>query len=254
MMRKIIRKIRHELIKLQHTIILEKDKNYIRSLKNKYKGKRCFIIGNGPSLKVEDLECLKSDITFGTNRIYQIFSKTNWRPSYYLAQDYRLITESKNELDKLEIKNKLIAEPTYEKMCKIKNAKHIKINVEEFYPQMPKFSEDISKCIYEGYTVTYMCLQVAVYMGFKEIYLLGVDHKYSVVKDERGNIIKYSNTKDHFSENDKIANLPQLYKSTLAYEAANNYAKKHNIKIYNATRGGELEVFSRVDFDTLFCL
>lgn len=38
----------------------------------------------------------------------------------------------------------------------------------------------------------------------------------------------------------------------LAYESAKKYVDSHNISIYNATRGGMLEVFERVDFDSLF--
>ena len=38
---------------------------------------------------------------------------------------------------------------------------------------------------------------------------------------------------------------------TKCYEVCDTYAKAHGIKIYNATRGGKLEVFERVDFDDL---
>ena len=82
-------------------------------------------------------------------------------------------------------------------------------------------------------------------MGFKEIYLLGVDHSYSTELDENGNLLKNENVRDHFSDNDKIENVPQTFKSALAYKAAKEYAEKHGIKIYNATRGGKLEVFER---------
>ena len=45
----------------------------IKKLKDNYIGKRCFIIGNGPSLRIEDLNCLKGEYTFAANRIYEIF-------------------------------------------------------------------------------------------------------------------------------------------------------------------------------------
>lgn len=88
-------------------------------------------------------------------------------------------------------------------------------------------------------------------MGFKEIYLLGVDHNYSVEKAPDGRIISHGAKKDHFSDDDKVANIPEVFKSALSYEAAEKYAKTHGIKIYNATRGGKLETFERVDFDTI---
>ena len=82
-------------------------------------------------------------------------------------------------------------------------------------------------------------------MGFKEIYLLGVDHSYSTEMDKNGSLIRKPDIKDHFSENDKVTNIPQLYKSTLAYEMAKKSAEKLGIKIYNVTRGGALEIFER---------
>lgn len=39
---------------------------------------------------------------------------------------------------------------------------------------------------------------------------------------------------------------------TLAYQSAKQYANQHDFKIYNATRGGKLEIFERVDFNDLF--
>ena len=59
----------------------------LKKYKNIHKGQRCFIIGTGPSLSVEDLEKLKGEITFGSNRIFEIYSQTDWRPTYYMNQD-----------------------------------------------------------------------------------------------------------------------------------------------------------------------
>lgn len=63
----------------------------LRELKNIHQGERCFIVGTGPSLSISDLEMLKGEVTFGTNRIYELYNQTNWRPTYYINQDYDLI-------------------------------------------------------------------------------------------------------------------------------------------------------------------
>lgn len=55
----------------------------LKKFKNIHKGQRCFIIGTGPSLTVEDLELLKDEICFGSNRIFEIYPRTSWRPTYY---------------------------------------------------------------------------------------------------------------------------------------------------------------------------
>ena len=112
---------------------------------------------------------------------------------------------------------------------------------------MPKFTDDFSKGSYAGMTVTYDgCLQLAAFMGFSEIYLIGMDCS------------NYGTATVHFSddyEGDEKGSIPgylQVEKIILAYQSARNYADSHGFKIFNATRGGKLEVFQRVDFDSLF--
>lgn len=227
---------------------------YLKSLQNKYAGKRCFIIGNGPSLNVCDLDKLKTEYTFGTHRIYNIFKQTDWRPTFYCAQDQKLIRNSHKEINNL-IKSKKFIAFVHEDIKNItKNAKYIKIVPDEFYPSLPNFSTDITKQIYEGYTVSYMCLQLAVYMGFNEIYLLGIDHNYTITQNPDGSINNNTSVKSNYFCPDsecRIENIPHLFNSTLAYQAAKEYAEKNDIKIINLTRGGNLEVFERADFDSI---
>lgn len=234
---------------------LSKNPNKIKAFYNKHEGERCFIIGNGPSLRTEDLEKINNEISIASNRVFNIFSKTNWRPTYYIAHDFTLLKDIFEDADKVESKASFF--PINMKWFYNKNFnKHINFlhKPVEFYPNLPKFSNDISKGIYEGYTVTYAAIQLAVYMGFKEIYLLGVDFSYSKCIDINGILTHDNEQKDYFdnNENTKNVNLPNIQNSYLAYLSAKKYTDENNIKIYNATRGGKLEVFSRIDFDSLF--
>lgn len=211
----------------------------LRKYKDKYKNQRCFIIGNGPSLTVEDLEKLQNEFTFASHGIYYVYDKTNWRPTFYCAQDSLLINERYSD-----IKNKCRDSQNFFAIVKgrnypvfSKNAFGINLINDSFDEKsLPKFSNDPSIGFYEGMTVTYFNIQLAVYMGFKEIYLLGVDHFYA------------GGENDHFSKEDVCTNKPQTDKSTLAYVTAKKHADKNAIKIYNATRGGHLEIFERVNF------
>ena len=223
----------------------------LKSIQKINNGKRCFIIGNGPSLKVEDVEKLKNEYTFASNGIINLFEKTFWRPTYYCIQDSHVINQLYKRIIDQDFKYVFMGINICLKYPSIKNCAYIKMLIENYYPNLPKFSSNLLEGEYEGFTVTYMCLQIAAYMGFNEIYLLGIDHNYSMNLKPDGTI-EFNNVKDHFSADDIIENLPQLDKSTLAYQAAKKYADKHGIKIYNATRGGKLEVFERVDFDSLF--
>lgn len=227
-------------------------KSKIKKLKGKYSGERCFIIGNGPSLDIKDLEKLKNEKCFASHRVYQIFNQTAWRPTFYCAQDKELINNSAREINLISRETKsfigLLPKAKYKK---IKKANYIQLFPEEFFPNLPSFSEEVTDYIVEGGTVTYMCLQLAVYMGFTEIYLLGIDHSYSITLNPDGTVNKHENVKDHFSNEDVLTNVPVLYKSSLAYEAAKKYSDERGIRIFNVTRGGKLEAFERLDFDDL---
>jgi hypothetical protein len=232
----------------------------LKTFKDIHKGERCFIIGNGPSLRVSDLERLNGEYTFAANKIFVIFDETEWRPTYYCIQDFLMIETEWESLKKcIDVKHKFMAgNPLIKKKSMLDDWLHFYINLKLFYPNFPKFSSDISKEIFEGFTVTYAEIQMAVYMGFKAIYLLGVDHSYSKVINNSGEITD-NGTRDYFSEKymkNKQFGVQSYYanleNSTLAYMAARQYADKNGIKIYNATRGGKLEVFERIDFDSLF--
>lgn len=229
----------------------------IKKLHNIHSGRRCFIIGNGPSLTANDLDILAQheEITFAFNRIYYIFKQTSWRPTYYMSQDDKMLANCWQEALKVQAKEKFIP-------IQMKWYFNIPIHGVSFYNQRtedeihPSFSEDISVYIGNGATVVYTAIQFAVYMGIKEIYLIGVDHHFHTSKTADGKIVIDPNAKDYFSKeynNDKEKlPIPNTELSTFTFIAAKEYADAHGIKIFNATRGGKLEVYPRVNFDELF--
>jgi len=86
------------------------DGKRLAALKGKYAGQRCFLVGNGPSLKAEDLTKLHEygEITFAFNRVYNIFDQTPWRPTFYISQDEKMLSGCADIVDKLELETKLI--------------------------------------------------------------------------------------------------------------------------------------------------
>ncbi len=218
----------------------------VKKYKDFHRGKRCFIIGNGPSLQKKDLECLHKnhEITFAANQIYRIFDEVTWRPDYYCCVDDLLIKQYIDSIAAVTCKEKFLFDyfNYLYGLNKRQNIQYIHVKGMAYETECPKFSNDITKEIYMGYTVTYAMLQIACYMGFKEIYLIGVDHSR----------LDMHFTENYFDKNTKI--YPCIYgdRATLAYKSARKYCGEHNIKIYNATRGGKLEVFKRINFDDLF--
>lgn len=224
--------------------------------KDTKKGQRCFIIGTGPSLTAADLDALKDNNMdcFGTHRVFTIFDKTDWRPTYYVAQDAALINEIQTDIKKVDCSAKILPINFLDTFGNGEEYNYYVLHEYADSKEKIHFSRNANKYISQGFTVAYASIQLAVFMGYSEIYLLGIDHNYSVFMDKDGNVVSDNNVKDYFG-NQKIQgqNLPRLDDSSRGYLKAKQYADKNGVKIFNATRGGKLEIFKRVDFDSLFC-
>lgn len=244
----IVANIKGEMIK-SHKIL----KRY----KNKFQGQRCFIIGNGPSLNVEDLEKLKGEVTFASNRIYKIFEETEWRPTFWLVFDEAVGKSDgfKENINKYSCEMKFFRQEGFwvnRFFCGPKCLIHSWWG--RRYLDNPQFSLNIEKGVFTIATVTYTMFQVARYMGFTEIYLLGVDHKYQFNIKKDGSISKDDSVKSYFGKKlDSEKNVcVASWEMEVAYEYAEKVSRENGFRIFNATRGGFLEIFERVDFDSLF--
>lgn len=242
------------------------DAKYIRSLCNFHSGEDCFIIGNGPSLTARDLDMIaqKGIAAFGTNRIYNIFDRTQWRPKYYVSLDFAgLETEM----------SKICNGGDYCKLLNYKAAKFgrkeednihyiftfgtFKVNPYEM--ESKELSEDCSHHVSKTATVTANAIELAIYMGYKRIYLLGVDNNYARKRLSNGKVINDPTMKTSYFEGMKDFtgapgdgfSVQTVDYMNEAYEVCKQFAKTHNVEIYNATRGGKLETFKRVDFDVI---
>lgn len=213
-----------------------------------HKGKRCFIVATGPSLKMKDLDKLykNNEICISMNGIWKAYNDTEWRPNYYIADDFRAIDEYEEQEDKFPEIICFMGDtsPRYWEHTHSKNILMHHFIYEYAEDRFPKFSMDFARQCYMASTVTYSCIQLAVYMGFSEIYLLGVDFTYG----NNVNNIKYA----HFFKEEKLVATGYTRQVSLAYQKARKFADDNGIKIYNATRGGKLEIFERVEFDKLF--
>ena len=232
----------------------------LAALQDSCTGCRCFFIGNGPSLTAADLTALhkNNEVTFAFNRIYNIFDQTEWRPTYYISQDEKMLEGSLDTVNSWEMGTKLIPiQLKWYHNLEISGATYFNIAHQEAdNPLDFRFSDDISREIYNSSTCMYTAAQIAAYMGFTEIYFIGVDHHFQISQNNKGEIVVDNTVKDYFTDKynedkDKLY-IPNTEKSTLTYIAMKHHCDRRGIKVYNATRGGKLEVFPRVDFDDLF--
>lgn len=222
------------------------------SYKDKYKGGRCFIVANGPSLRMDDLDRLsdEGEITFGMNRIYALYDKTRWRPTFYLSQDPTVIRscidETREQTKNSVVFVKVPGEPQYD----VPGAINYDLDYTKVDKHLPPDFYDGSNCRFaDGRSVTHTALQLAIFMGFRTIYLIGADCNYSV---DNKSINENSYPDKRMYDPKKVGVPPDIEYTFSAYQVAKTYAEEHSVKIFNATRGGKLEVFERVDLDKLF--
>lgn len=240
------------LIKNVYLFFKDREKlKKIYSYKNKYLNQSCFIIGNGPSLNANDLELIRNYKTFASNSIFKIFTETEWRPNFYGVCDKKYYEENKKSI----LEN--IHSPSFYPLdMNIPERKidNFYLRQQKFFiEKKPPFSSNAGLLLFDGSTVTYMLIQLAVYMGFKKIYLLGVDFSYSKTINIKGQVIRNNLIKDYFN-NDKSENnivVPNLEQSYLSYKSALKYTTKTGIEIINLSRKSKLDLFKKSSIESL---
>lgn len=223
----------------------------LRQLRNRHEGERCFILGNGPSLNETDLGLLQDEVTFGMNRIYLLFPQMGYETSYYVSVNTLVVEQCADEIRQLEMprfiswrgRKWLAGDPDV-------------IFLDTDYTDPATFSQDASGRLFEGSTVTYVALQLAYHMGFHEVVLVGVDHSFQRKGRPNVTVVSEGGDPDHF-DSDYFGEgfrwqLPDLQASEEAYRMAREAFERAGRRVVDATIGGKLEIFPKVDFDSLF--
>ena len=238
------------------------------SLKNRHAGERCFILCNGPSVKMQNIKPLKNETVFSVSSGYLHPDYAEIAPRYHcvpqltysekmtpkIAVDW--FTEMHSKLGHAELfldcqeydlvqKNRLFGGRDIHFLCMGKN-------------HFPNTSTDLTGIIPRSQSVPVMALMIALYMGFKEIYLLGVDHDW-FVKKEYHYFYEPGLLKDKDSgvgpggiiESKLYDDLPMITKLWGQYRAIAQLAKARGVQIYNATHGGMLDEFPRVRLEDI---
>jgi FkbM family methyltransferase len=235
----------------------------LRALKADRQARRCFIIGNGPSLARTDLTRLKSEVTFATNGFFLKMAELDWSPTFYVVEDHLVGEDRSQELNALSGTTKLFPASLAYALRPDDDTTYFDHRPRKSYPTGFDFSFDADVNTYTGGTVTFTCMQLAAYLGFQEIYLIGVDADYSIPADAAlsgGGRVKEidmrSDDPNHFHPDyfgkGKRWHEPNVEVMLGAYAEARRATESRGVSIVNATVGGKLEVFPRIDFEMLF--
>jgi 6-hydroxymethylpterin diphosphokinase MptE-like len=241
-------------------LYLSQNERRFANYKDRHRGQRSFILGNGPSLNDCDLSLLKDEITFGVNSIFLNEKKMGFYPTYYVIEDVFVAEDRADEINRYNGPKKFFG--SYLKYCIRDNPSIIWLNVKfryDDYLGFPNFSENALRMVWTGGTVTYLCLQLSYYMGFSEVFLVGCDHNYVIPPDAKTSgteILSTSDDPNHFDPqyfgHGYRWHDPMVDRMEKAYLKADKIFRADNRKIVNATKGGRLEVFERTRYEDLF--
>lgn len=231
------------------------------TIKGKYKGRRAFLLGNGPSLNDTELYLLKDEFVICFNRFNLMLERLDFTPSAYAVADDRVLLDNIDDINDFKDQFEYaffpdihISAPIFTNYKrKIKPGK----NTFWFFADKAGFVDNLPYCGMNK-TVTNVAIQILHYMGFEEIYLLGLDHDYGIpanskIRNKRDIQASENNDSNHFDPRyfgtNKKYHVPHLEETEEKYKEALSFSNMNNFKIYNSTLGGKLEVFERVDFD-----
>lgn len=246
-------------------IYTSKNQKRLLSLKDKYEGQRCFILGNGPSINKQDLSLLRNEHVFVTNWFVLHEEFKNFQNCFYCASDPHLWNYSKGfnkklvEMLKQNEKAKYffiyLAYGAFKRESRWKCSEPYFIRVSHYKRVWDgNFSTNVEVETYIGNTVIIdLCIPLAFFLGFREIYLMGCDFRFKEDKQshffKRSTIpednLKLLEQKDRF----RLENIHDIVNAS--YSVVKEYADNHGRVIYNAGYGGRLEIFGRVNYEEL---
>lgn len=256
----VIRVYNYSMVKLKR-VIHGYDKENIKrfnELKNKYVGQRIFILGNGPSLNEMPLYLLKSEHTMCFNRFFLMTERLNWKPEFFCITDNLLVRDMGKEINETILPNVKYAffpdiHPSNVNFRKYVNAEN---NVYWLYADNPNFSTNLPWCGINK-TVVNASIQIAAYLGFSEIYLLGVDMTFGdsqkVKKTNSRDWVAQEDDNNHFDpryfSKGRSFHNPTVEVMQQRFEICRNFFANKGVKIYNAGYGGKLRAFPRVKYE-----
>lgn len=197
-----------------------------------------------------DLSPLQNEITFGMNRIYLMFPELGFQTTYFLTVNSLVIEQCAQDIRALPMP----------KFLSWRSRNLIQPSPEMYFLHTtysgPGFTKDARKRIWEGATVTNVALQLAFFMGFEQVILIGVDHNYSAQGKPNTTVVSQGADTDHFHAGyfgkGFRWQLPDLDTSERGFQMARQAYQDAGRQVLDATVNGKLTIFPKVEFNSLF--
>lgn len=248
--------------------------------RDRHAGEACFVMGNGPSLNQMDLDLLDGHVVFGSNAAFMLYDRVSWRHRYYVACDSRVVPDRASDLlamldDSPETElfvpavlhhwdGSGLVEPTEAHLPRGDRLHHFRpVPISEFHLPYTAVSGNMNHGLVMPFTVSINMIEIAVWMGFRMIVLVGCDTTYTVPDDVvaegpriggRASLLTSSSDDpnhfhpDYFGRGRKW-HQPHPERMIQHYEWARDAYAPRGVQIVNSTVGGALEVFPRIPFE-----
>lgn len=242
---------------------LAADDRRLNELADRHRGRRAFVLGNGPSLTVDDLDLLGEEITFASNKIYLAFDETSWRPTYYSVIDALVAENNRREIRALTKLDHIHSVHVRRELGNELGFLYIRHRptLPWLHGDLPGFSTNLFAGAHGGWTVIYLQLQLAFFMGIREVYLLGLDFSFDVPKGSAtgeatrhgDQMLESQGEVNHFHPDyrkpGETWTLPRLEDQQRAFRSALRTFEGAGGRLLNASRRTRLDVLPRIDLD-----
>lgn len=237
-----------EKLCMYRTSLNSNEKQDILAFKDINKDKIAYIIGNGPSVQLSELEKLNRNITFCANRFYLAYESMEFRPTYYLVSDPQMIEDFGDEIIQKSLSQTFIISIFRPKL----SGEYYWLPMTPTAPFM--FSTDISQNLSSGGAVIVAGIQIAYYMGIRKIVLYGIDHnfEFSLLKNNTSHYNQAVGDNNHFIPNYRSGTSwcpPDMGLIENSIKNCDKFLRTKGGWLKNGTRGGKLEVCERIDID-----
>lgn len=203
-------------------------------------------MGNGPSLNKMDLAPLANYHTFGLNKIYLIRDKVDLNLSYLVSTNPLVVEQAHAEFEQMDC-------PVFLSYTAAQGVVADKPHIFRMHTLNTwSFYEDLAQPICEGNTVTYVALQIAYYMGFERVFLIGVDHSFKQSGEAHETQVFQGEDVNHFHPDyfkGQKWQLADVDGSEVSFHFANYYFRKAGRQVLDATLGGKLTVFPKISYE-----
>jgi len=224
----------------------------VTGLRNRHSAERAVLVANGPSLNRMKLEFLRREFVIGMNKIFLGFKTFGFYPRYYVAINHKVIEQSAEQIKSMNCV-KFISRRGEGLIPEDALTYHI-----DTHKPPARFCHDISQGLHEGWTVTYAALQIAYFLGFKEVVIIGMDHRYEYTGAPNEACRLDGPDPNHFSPGyfggGQTWDNPDLANSEESYRIARAEFEKDGRRIIDATLDGACTIFEKAEYRQVFGL